>query len=199
MRLLYYSPIIISRLISRVFPSVDFPTELCSLIHIPPLTFLHATLRLHSFIHSFHSLWVPILYSFFLFLSFFFCLSLLCCSILFSSLRARSFSTEFGLFVAAFPQHTNTMAQADRKWRGSLIARHCWCQGKSGERGRMEGEVTGVWGDKCNEGWWPRDSGASWKSDGLASKPAFVGSIAFNWSQWRIRYTVSVCWVFWND
>lgn len=65
--------------------------------------------------------------------------------------------------------------------------------------GAAKGEVTGVWGDKCNEGWWPRDSGASCKSDGLASKPAFVGSIAFNWSPWRIRYTISVCWVFWND
>lgn len=86
-------------------------------------------------------------------------LSLLCCSILFSSLGARSFSTEFGLFAAAFPQHTNTMAQADRKWRGSLIARHCCGLAKSGERGGGAARLGRI---QCNEGWWPRDLAERW-------------------------------------
>lgn len=94
---------------------------------------------------------------------FFCCLSPLF-SILFSSLRARSFSTEFSTTY----KYNN--GQADRKWRGSLIARHCCGQGRAGWG---EGE-TSVMRDDGLEIW--RQAGA-----------AFV---AFNWSPWRIRYTI---------
>lgn len=149
-----------------------------------------------AFFYSFISFTLSSNSLFFLSLSLVFFSVCLCSAVLFSLVHFALVHFPLSL-VCLLPLFHNIQIQWPKQTESDAVL---LSRGIVDARGRAaKGEVTGVWGDKCNEGWWPRDSGASCKSDGLASKPAFVGSIAFNWSPWRIRYTISVCWVFWND